>query len=338
MNILALETSCDDTSIALIHGEDETITLTSQVHASQIDLHAVYGGIVPEIAARAHTEVIPLLLKQIYDPHNPPDAIAVTSGPGLITSLIVGVETAKTIAAIQHIPLVRVNHIEGHIYANWIHARSAITFPALALIVSGGHTELLFMKHHLEYQKIGATVDDAAGEAFDKVGKLLGLAYPGGPKISKLAEMGDPRAIQLPRPMIDSNDFQFSFSGLKTAARYYIEKHKELLDEKNVRERADFCAGFETAIIDVLAHKTYKAVLAYQPKTILLGGGVAANKKLRERFTSIIQEKTESTIILPEINLCMDNAAMIGSAGYFKARANQFSIWNEVVADPNWEL
>lgn len=355
MKILAIETSCDDTSIALIEGHDESITLLKEAHASQIDVHKIYGGVVPEVAARKHTEVMSLLLTEIFDKQNPPDAIAVTAGPGLLTSLLVGVETAKTISALTHIPIIRVNHMEGHIYSNWVDREKAPEFPILALIVSGGHTELVLMESHCTFQKIGETVDDAAGECFDKVGKLIGLEYPGGPKISKLAEDGNPEAIQLPRPMIDSDNLNFSFSGLKTAAKIYIEKHQHVIlttKEEGSREDSigtgslvprddatteDFCASLEQAIVEVLVSKTLRAIKQHSPKTVILGGGVAANKKLRETLAATITQ-TDAQFIAPHIPYCMDNAAMIGAAGYFTSQHSTPTKWQDLTADPVWEL
>jgi len=331
MKILSIETSCDDTSVALIEGNGDNVTLLKEAHASQIDVHKIYGGIVPEVAARKHTEVMSLLLAEVFEKQNPPDAIAVTAGPGLLTSLLVGVETAKTLSSLTNIPLIRTNHMEGHIYANWIEQEHDIQFPALALIVSGGHTELVLMSSHTTYKKIGETVDDAAGEAFDKVGKFIGLTYPGGPKISKHAEQGNPDTIKLPRPMIDSDNLNFSFSGLKTAAKLYIEKNPDL----NI---ADFSASLEQAIVDVLVSKTLRAIAEHNPKTVVLGGGVAANKKLRATLTEKIDPLPETTFIAPHIPYCMDNAAMIGSAAYFKAQKDGYTDWKDITADPVWEL
>lgn len=335
MKILGIETSCDDTAIALINGEENIITSIKEVASSQIDIHKIYGGVVPEVAARAHTESIIPLLQELYDPTNPPDAIAVTSGPGLVTSLIVGVETAKTIATLTNIPLISVNHMEGHIYSNWIDNTTPPEFPVLALIVSGGHTELILMTDHLTYHKIGWTVDDAAGECFDKVGKILGFEYPGGPKISQCAQEGNPIAISLPRPMINSGDLQFSFSGLKTAAKLYIEKNPKVLN--NEANKADFCASFEQAIVDTLVTKTMHAIQLHAPKTVILGGGVSANPSLRTQLQSAV-ENTDTAFVAPNLAYTTDNASMIATVGYFKATQKKFTKPHTLNANPAWEL
>ncbi|MEK7516403.1 MAG: tRNA (adenosine(37)-N6)-threonylcarbamoyltransferase complex transferase subunit TsaD [Patescibacteria group bacterium] len=340
MKILGIETSCDETAVALLEDRGERLRVLHNLVASQVAIHAKYGGVVPEVAARNHVEVIvPLLRKVVGRDAMKIDAIAVTAGPGLMTSLSVGVETAKVLSYLWDIPLVRVNHLEGHIYSNWLrpvggNPKSEIRnpkFPALVLIVSGGHTELVLMKRHGSYKVIGATRDDAAGEAFDKVAKLLKLGYPGGPAISKLAQKGNPSAIPFPRPMIDSADFEFSFAGLKTAVLYLMQKSNPVI--------ADVCASFEQAVVDVLVAKTIRAAKKYKVKTVLLGGGVAANQKLRATLrTALVMELPAVGYREPALEFTGDNAAMIAAAGYFLAQAGRFTPWKRLRADANWEL
>ena len=280
MRILAIETSCDETAAAVI----ENGRVKSNIIASQAKLHGKNGGVVPEVAAREHVPaIIPtiklalkdakLSLKQI-------DAIAVTQGPGLMTSLMVGVDTARALGVALGKPVIPVNHLEGHIYANFTYHVSRNTyhiFPALILIVSGGHTLLVLMKNHGKLKIVGETVDDAA---FDKTAKLLGLGYPGGPALAKLAKQGNPQAFNFPRPMINSKNLDFSFSGLKTAVLYKITKHVP----RNMYHKTNLAASIQQAIIDVLIAKTEQAIKKYRPKTIMLGGGVAANNLLRQRY------------------------------------------------------
>ena len=338
MRILGIESSCDDTSIVLVEGHQTYTEVIAESNKSQIDMHAKYGGVVPEVAARMHTETIIPQLESIIKTQEMPDVIAVTTGPGLITSLMVGVETARLLSYLHNIPVVSVNHMEGHIYANFISKEAEkIKFPALALIVSGGHTELVLMKSHLQFEKVGLTKDDAAGEAFDKIAKMIGLEYPGGPKISKLAQDGNPRSHKFPRPLIDSDDFLFSFSGLKTSALYYVHDHEELKNEKNEQARADFAAAIQTAIIETLVTKTIKAAQHYNVHSVLLAGGVAANKMLRETLQKEV-EKMGKHFSMPAIPYCMDNAAMIATAGYFHAQNKNTTPWQNLQADPNWEL
>ncbi|MDO8499199.1 MAG: tRNA (adenosine(37)-N6)-threonylcarbamoyltransferase complex transferase subunit TsaD [bacterium] len=387
MLILGIESSCDDTSVALLDCSDQGCVVVSEITASQIEIHKKYGGVVPEIAGRMHAEkIVPLIEEVLTTPYSPPskggdsdrspsalppacrtgrlkkgekirpDAIAVTAGPGLITGLIVGVEAARTLSYAWGIPLVAVNHIDGHIHSVEL-GGSPITYPALALVVSGGHTELIFIEAEGKYKKIGVTKDDAAGECFDKAAKLLGLPYPGGPQISKLAETGNTTAIKFPRPMIHDDNYNFSFSGLKTSALYWLRDHKlsaihlnplgmlfswmpsRFGQATNPPTINDFCASFEQAIVDVLITKTVKAVTQYQPKTIILAGGVAANKKLRETLKIEITNRfPNSDIRIPTSDHCMDNAAMIAVAGYYQAKQNNFTDWKDIQANPNWEL
>ncbi len=356
MLVLGIESSCDDTSVALLDCSDKGCFVISEGTVSQIDIHKKYGGVVPEIAGRMHAEKIIPLIEQVLKNQPKPETIAVTSGPGLITGLIVGAEAARTLSYIWNIPLVAVNHIAGHINAVEI-GEQKIEYPALALIVSGGHTEIIYVKSEGEYELLGATKDDAAGECFDKVAKLLELPYPGGPKISALAREGRTNAIPFPRPMIASHDYNFSFSGLKTSALYWLRDHKLATINLNPLGRIfswlplrfgqtanqittdDFCASFEQAIVDVLTEKTLDATEKFKPKTVILAGGVAANKKLRETLENKISKLINPPIFLvPEIKYCMDNAAMITVAGYKKAIKKDFITWQDLKVDPNWEL
>lgn len=334
MRILGIESSCDETAIAIVSGNGDPavgvagdLVIETSLIASQAALHAKYGGVVPEVAAREHIDAIfPLLLAAgIARDGSGIDAIAVTSGPGLVPALRVGVELAKTLAWAWKKPLVAVNHLEGHLYSTF----RPIAFPALALLVSGGHTEIVLMKDHGAYERVGATRDDAAGEAFDKVAKLLGLGYPGGPAVSRAAESGDPTAIAFPRPMRESGDFDFSFSGLKTAVAV---RRRENPDDRV----EDVCASFQAAVVDVLAEKTMRAAEQYGPKCLILAGGVSANKALRERLRR--EYEPMGPFLVPDLVLTGDNAAMIAAAGYYRARRDDFVDPLTLVADPNMEL
>lgn len=334
MLILGIETSCDETSTCLLRVKNNKMVLVGHVVVSQANLHKKYGGVVPELAAREHLQtIIPALKEAGFAPNSKIDAIAVTVGPGLITSLMVGVEVAKTLAWSLKKSLIKVNHIEGHIYSPFLELPLKFSFPYLALVVSGGHTELILMSGHGKYKLIGRTQDDAAGEAFDKVAKLLGLPYPGGPVISKLAKLGDSSAFDFPRPMIDDPSFNFSFSGLKTAVIYQAEKIKTITPK--IRE--DICASFEKACVDVLIHKTFKAAKKYNVKSVILAGGVSANLKLREEFSSRAKKEKLKLLISPLV-YTGDNAAMIALAGYFHAVKKDFVSPFSLEADASWEL
>ncbi|MDD4271298.1 MAG: tRNA (adenosine(37)-N6)-threonylcarbamoyltransferase complex transferase subunit TsaD [Patescibacteria group bacterium] len=343
MIILGIETSCDETAATVLHGAGNKIKVLSNVVSSQIEIHKKYGGVVPEVAAREHVlNILPvvnealrkakILLAPFVKGGKKIDAIAVTIGPGLITSLLVGVETAKTLAYAWGVPAVAVNHIEGHIYANFINNQPK--FPALILTVSGGHTMLILMSGHGKYKVLGETRDDAAGEAFDKAAQLLGLGYPGGPIIAAEALKAKNKNLSLPRPMLNSGDFDFSFSGLKTALLYEIQK------DKNWRKRIpDYAYEFEQAVADVLVSKTIKAALKYKVKNIMLSGGVAANLELRSQLDQAVKNKlTGAKLIIPEFKYCTDNAAMIAVAGYFRAKRKDFTPWQKLKADANLEL
>ncbi len=325
MKILAIETSCDDTSVALVHGAHGRVCVMAQKTASQIDLHRVWGGVVPEIAARAHAETIAPLVMDVLRSAGvrKPDAIAVTCGPGLVTSLWVGVIAAKTLAWQWNVPVFGVNHIIGHVFSSCIE-RPLPPLPALALVVSGGHTELLWLARADRWKKIGSTRDDAAGEAFDKFAKVLGLPYPGGPEVSVRAIGGRADAVSFPRPLLHDASFDFSFSGLKTAGRLWAEG----LSRRSLKTIADGCASYQRAIVEVLVSKTMRAAKKFQPKTILLGGGVAANDALREALVGAL---------LPEKKYTTDNAAMIGAAAFFAPRPFKIS-WQKLRARPDWEV
>lgn len=334
MKILSIESSCDDTSVTLLKASQEGFLPLEEKTASQIKVHKKYGGVVPEIAGRKHAEKIIPTIEAVMKAYEKPDAIAVTIGPGLMTGLMVGVEAAKTLSYLWNVPIIPVNHLEGHIYSPKIQNPDRkdnieYKFPALVLIASGGHTELILMKDHRKYKQIGATVDDAAGEAFDKVAQLLDLEYPGGPQIEQKAKDGDPQAIDFPRPMINSDDYDFSFSGLKTAVLYWLKDNKVGKDES----LENICASFQQAVVDVLEAKIRKAIKQFNPNTILLTGGVSANQLLRESF-----ENEDINIYFPLKKYCMDNATMIGIAGYYQQKSEKMPSWQQVQADPNLSL
>lgn len=344
-HILAIESSCDETAASVVSFSPircaanrlpGNLQVKSNVVATQIEVHRATQGVVPEVAAREHvTHILPVIQQAMKQARCTPktlDAIAVTTGPGLITSLMIGSETAKTLALVWQKPLISMNHMEGHIAANFIQAND-LRFPAIALVVSGGHTELVHMPRAGVYTLIGRTRDDAAGEAFDKIAKLLGLGYPGGPVISRLAKQGKARVVELPRPMIDSDDFDFSFSGLKTAVFYALKKQPTQTEQAV----ADMARAAEEAIVDVLVHKTKKAAQQYGVKTILLAGGVAANQRLRANLENMSRE-IGVKFLKPEIALCTDNAAMIGLAASQHFLNKHFTVPTEVRVNPQWEL
>jgi len=337
MIILGIESSCDDTSVALLDVSKDKHTILAQKTASQIEVHKTYGGVVPEIAGRKHAEAIIPIVEDVLHNQPKPEYIAVTSGPGLITGLLVGVEVAKTLSYLWNIPLLSINHIEGHIYSPFLEENHAdLVFPALCLIASGGHTEYILMKDHGDYTKLGGTRDDAVGECFDKVAKLLGLDYPGGPKIAALAEHGNKKAIPFPRPMIASGDYDMSFSGLKTAALYWLRDNT--FEDANITLE-DFCASFQQAIIAVLLKKTENILSEHTIKTLLLGGGVSANTQLQTQLSHMLEKRDQPIQFrFPKKTYCMDNAAMIALAGYHHAAHNNTTPWNEIVANPNWRI
>jgi N6-L-threonylcarbamoyladenine synthase len=333
--ILGIESSCDETAAAVI---ENGRALVSSVVASQIDLHARYGGVFPEVASRQHIKTIYAIvgeaLQQAHLQLSDLDAIAVTRGPGLAGSLVVGINMAKGLAVASRLPLVGVNHLEGHIYSAWVYpageeAPREPHFPLLALLVSGGHSELNLMEDHLSYQRLGGTLDDAAGEAFDKVARLIGLPYPGGPSIQKAAEGGDARGFNFPRARLE-NTWDFSFSGLKTAVLREVKKLEEAGRELPV---ADLAASFQAAVVEVLYEKTIKAAEIHHVKEIIVAGGVSANQALRQAFLS----QNQFTVHIPRLSLCTDNAAMIASAGYYRFALGHRDDMN-FDAMPNWPL
>lgn len=347
MLILGIETSCDETSVSVIEVNEDQIAVKTNIVSSQIKKHAPFGGVVPSLAAREHIKNLPYVSKKALDGFNMDqiDLIAVTSGPGLISSLLVGTTFAKTLAYKYQKPIIGVNHMEGHIYSNWLKlAGKSPTFPALCLIVSGGHTQLTLMTDHGRYKTIGQTVDDAAGEAFDKIARILGLGYPGGPAIQVEAEKFQSKAdtlltekITLPRPMINSKNYNFSFAGLKTAVLYKVrELTKKYLLEKI---RSEMAHEAQEAIVDVLIQKTIRAAKEFKVKSIMLSGGVSANKLLRQRLIET-GEKLKIPAYMPNSEYTTDNAAMIAVAGYFSSKNSKTKNigWEKVKADANWEI
>lgn len=335
MRILAIETSCDETAVAMLVGDGASVSVESSLVRSQIDIHQAYGGVVPEVAAREHLEMImPMLMRTVRHDGEGIDAIAVTYGPGLAPALRVGVEAAKTLAWAWKKPLIPVCHLEGHIYASWIGTNTP-QFPVLALIVSGGHTELVLMRDHGVFERLGETLDDAAGEAFDKVAKMLGLPYPGGPAVDRLAEKGNPHAFTFPRAMLDRDDCMFSFAGVKTSVLYELRRQEERLNDETFR--ADIAASFQEAVVDVLVQKTMRAAGKYQPASIVLAGGVAANVTLRNRLKDSAAN-IGIPVFLPDFKYSLDNAAMIGAAGYFRAQRDTAVNPLTLVADPNADI
>jgi len=401
MKILGIETSCDETAAALLQVTRNKLQdirqrrigpwptskfqipnfnfqILSNVVASQVEIHKKYGGIVPEVAARQHVQtIIPVIQealsakgdKRKANGEMKPDLIAVTTGPGLITSLQVGVQTAKTLAYIWNVPLVGVNHLEAHLWSFLLNSKpearnpkqiqnsnvknsklesqiinNKLRFPAVSLIVSGGHTELILVKGIGQYQLIGRTRDDAVGEALDKVAKMLNLGYPGGPIISHFAKNGNPDKNKFPRPMLTSKDFDFSFSGVKTAVKYYIQNFNHQLTKKDI---SDICAGFQQAVIEVLTEKTISAAQKFKAKSIILGGGVSANDKLISNFKIRIS-KLGIGFYYPEKSFTGDNAAMVALCGFFhlpKLKLRQASQkkasknnWQKLMAEANLKI
>ncbi len=332
MRILGIETSCDETAAAVV---EDGHTILSNVIASQVDLHAQYGGVFPELASRAHVEAIaPVVEQALRDAHvgwKDLDAIAVTYGPGLPGSLLVGVNFAKGAALGTGLPLVPVNHLEAHLYAHRLHTEAEANvpqeqppFPAVALIVSGGHTELILMHDHGNYTYLGGTLDDAAGEAFDKVARLLELGYPGGPAIEQAARQGNPRAFNLPRAWLPGS-YDFSFSGLKTAVLRLLQRFNGL---RSSRFCADMAAAFQAAVVEVLAEKTAQAAKAHGAQAVLLSGGVSANASLR----AAARARVSIPVYTLPLILCTDNAAMVAAAGTYHYRAGLRAGWDLDIA------
>ncbi len=344
---MAIETSCDETAASVISGDikskEPKFKFLSSVVKSQISIHKKTGGVVPEVAAREHmANILPVTEKALHDAKlelSQMDYIAVTSGPGLVVALIVGTEFAKGLALATKIPLLPTNHMEGHLYSAFAEKPGKVKFPVLSIIVSGGHTMFVLLKDYKNYKVIGNTVDDAAGEAFDKVARLLKLPYPGGPEISKLAKFGK-TDVNFPRPMLRESHFNFSFSGLKTAVLYHIDKVKAGQQNKPLskQQKADIAMSFENAVADVITKKALRAALKYQCKTIALSGGVAANHKLRSSL-SIMSNDNKINFTVPDFELCTDNAQMIALAAYFNLRANKKPVPSgKVKANPAWEI
>ena len=331
--VLGIETSCDETSAAVVKGGR---TILSNVIVSQTELHGEYGGIVPEIAARSHVEALtPAIgeaLLQADATFWDLDAVAATLGPGLIGALLVGVAEAKSISAVLEIPFVGVNHLEAHIYSNLL-ADPAADFPAVALIISGGHTLLVHARGHGDYEILGSTIDDAAGEAFDKVARFLGLDYPGGPEIDRLSLLGDPEAIQFPRAMIDEVGFDVSYSGLKTSVINYVRKCEARGEEVSIENVA---ASFQQAVVDVQVKKTMDALLHTGVDRLFVGGGVAANSGLRKGLADACEDRGVKMFV-PPMELCTDNAAMIAACGTAQLRRGRYSAL-DASPDPNLPL
>jgi N6-L-threonylcarbamoyladenine synthase len=328
INILAIETSCDETAAAVV---TDGRTIRSSVVASQVDIHREFGGVVPEIASRAHMEniypVIGAALTRSGLQRDDIHAIAIANQPGLVVSLIVGVTAAKTLAMVWDIPLIAVNHVHAHLQSAMID-HDDLRLPAVALVVSGGHTNLYKCSSCLDLQLIGSTIDDAAGEAFDKVATILQLPYPGGPNIEKTARQGNSKAIDFPRSMLDRDSLDFSFSGLKTAVLYYCRgqdmKGENLVRSMTPQQIADIAASFQEAVIDVLVKKTARAADKTAAQTVLLGGGVAANSVLRDRLQRMCTDTNRTLLVAPK-SLCTDNAAMVASLAYHKYLARDFA-------------
>lgn len=319
--ILAVESSCDETSVAVV--EDGTI-VHSNIVASQIKSHMRFGGVVPEIASRHHVEQITQCIEEALTEakvgYDDLSAVAVTQGPGLVGALLIGVNAAKAVAYAHQLPLIAVNHMAGHIYANRL--VKPLVFPLLALVVSGGHTELVYMKEDGDYTIIGETRDDAAGEAYDKIGRVLGLPYPGGKKIDEMAHLGED-TYHFPRAMLKEDNYDFSFSGLKSSFINTVHNANQKGEPLN---DINLAASFQASVIEVLVSKTLRAAKEYDVKQLLLAGGVAANKGLRDTFTKVMAEELPDVeMIIPPLSLCGDNAAMIGAAAFIQYQKDQFT-------------
>jgi len=337
--ILGIETSCDETAAAVV--ENGRHILSNKV-ASQANIHAKYGGVFPEVASRLHIETIYTIVSDALTAAHVGlesiDAIAVTRGPGLAGSLVVGMNMAKGLAIASGVPLLGINHLEAHLYSIWLMGdEPEPEFPVLCLIVSGGHTELILMKGHLSYQRLGGTLDDAAGEAFDKVARLLGLAYPGGPAIQKAAEIGNPEAFQFPRAWLEGT-WDFSFSGLKTAVLREVRKSQPELEAGVETPRpglpiSDFSASFQAAVIDVLVGKSIHAAKEFEAKEIVVAGGVSANRALRQAF----QDRSPIAVRTPPLHLCTDNAAMIAALGHRRYLSGQRDAL-DIDVFPTWPI
>ena len=315
MLVLGVESSCDETSVAIYDGK----TMLSNVVLSQIDIHKEFGGVVPEVASRHHVRNVSIVFKEALEQANVEakdiDLVAVTEGPGLIGSLLVGITAAKVFAMMNNIPIIGVNHLAGHIYANQIEGE--MKFPLLALLVSGGNTELILMKDHFDFEIIGQTLDDAVGEAYDKVARVCGLPYPGGPAVDGLAHQGED-LYNLPRVMKNTNDYNFSFSGLKSAVINLVHNNQQRGDETNFN---NLCASFQASVVETLVYKTKKAAHEYNVSQVIIAGGVSANKALRQAIIDVFKD-TNILVSIPPFKYCTDNAAMIAAAGYWQYKTN----------------
>ncbi|MFA4941440.1 MAG: tRNA (adenosine(37)-N6)-threonylcarbamoyltransferase complex transferase subunit TsaD [Patescibacteria group bacterium] len=344
MIILGIETSCDETAASIIKANSKTgrILVLSNVISSQIEIHKKYGGVVPEVAAREHVlNILPVVNESLQKAKITPakiDLIAVTKGPGLITSLITGLETVRTLSFAWQKPVLEINHIEGHIFSNFISPKTKINFPALILTVSGGHTNLVLMDKNKKIKIIGETLDDAAGEAYDKGAKMLNLVYPGGPLIARQADIfkksKKTTKLIFPRPMLNSNNFDFSFSGLKTALLYQLQK-----DPTWKKRTPEYCFAYQQAIIDILTAKTLKAAKKFKVKTVMLSGGVSANQELRECLSEAVKKSLlRVNFLVPAQEYTTDNAVMIAAAAVFKMKSRKLSRFNHLKVDPSLQL
>ncbi|GJL53614.1 MAG: tRNA N6-adenosine threonylcarbamoyltransferase [Nitrospirales bacterium] len=324
-SMLGIETSCDETAAAVVAPDGKVL---SNVLDSQVDVHALYGGVVPELASRRHVEtiesIVQLAMTEANVSYHELAAIAVTHGPGLAGALLVGVNFGKALAYSLQIPLVAVNHLKGHLASTWVE-HSDFPQSSIMLVVSGGHTHLFYAAGSGHYQLLGKTIDDAAGEAFDKGAKMLGLSYPGGPLIDRLAQAGKPGTVHFPRPYLTRGGLDFSFSGLKTALLYYLRDMKK--SNSVMPSIEDLAASYQEAIVDVLVEKSFRAVRKYHAKGIAVVGGVAANSRLRERMTERAQHE-KIHVALPSLSLCTDNAVMIAAAGWAQYRLGDIAAWD----------
>ncbi len=343
MKVLAIETSCDETAAAVVEINEakQTSKTLSSVISSQINIHQKYGGVIPEVAAREHVlNILPVIYEALDVAGAKPedlDLIAVTKGPGLITSLISGLETARSLAYVWNKPIIGVNHIAGHIYSGLLEQTKAPEFPIITLTVSGGHTNLVLMRDFENFEVVGETLDDAAGEAFDKGAKMLGLGYPGGPAIALKAEefklSGQTTSLNLPRPML-GNGLNFSFSGLKTALLYKLQK-----DPKWPERTAEYAFVYQQAIVDILVAKLIAAARKYEAQTVMLSGGVSANKELRETLKErLSKELPQTPLIVPDFSYTTDNAAMVALAGYYAWRHGTKTAWQNLQVEVNFGL
>lgn len=347
--ILAIETSCDDTGVAVLEFNsftDKNPRIIFNLLSSQTKVHSPFGGVVPNLAAREHQKNLPILLNQaLENTKQIPNFLAVTQGPGLIPALLVGVSAAKTLGFLLKKTIFPVNHLKGHLAAAFLTEENSTRpvdlkkiFPAIVLVVSGGHTEIVWAESWSKTKIIGETRDDAAGEAFDKAAKLLGLGYPGGPIISALAQEGNSQKFPLPRPMLQQKNYDFSFSGLKTALFYLLQEMKKKKEKLDGQLKQDIAASFQEAIVETLLGKTKKAISNFSPRSLILSGGVSANQSLRENFSALSKE-TKINFLLPPLAHCTDNAAMIALAAFFdKQHGAKAKNWSKIAAQANIRL